>query len=83
MEDLDSIAHIRFSCAQIRLSTGGLEKKDGQVILDELSESFAIYSKLKRIDGIAYVGFFLGQVLAMTGYAKEAMDVLGKSAAAI
>ena len=82
MEDLDQIAHIRFSCAQIRLSISGLEQEDGQVILDELSESFTINSKLKRIDGIAYVGSLLGQVLAMVGYAKEAVDVLGQSAAA-
>jgi len=82
MEDLEHIAHIRFSCARIRLGTGGLEKEDGQVIMDELSESFAIYSKLKQIDGIAYVGWLLGRVLAMAGYAKDAMDVLGESAEA-
>lgn len=82
MEDVGQIAHIRFSCANIRLRTGRIEKEDGQVIMDELSESFAIYSKLKQIDGIAYVGSLFGGVLAMTGSAKEAMDVLGKSAAA-
>ena len=82
MQDTDSVAHVRFSCAQIRLNRGGLEAGEAHVIVDELAESFALWKKLQRVDGIAMAGFLLGQVLAGGGPAGEALAVLDESAAA-
>ncbi|MGE0680185.1 MAG: CHAT domain-containing protein [Candidatus Binatia bacterium] len=82
MQDLDSIAHIRFSCAQIRLSRRETWQSELQTIYEELAESFAIYQKIQRIDGIAVVGQLLGQILAMGGLRDEALTVLEQSARA-
>ena len=82
IKDLDGIAHIRFACAQLRLTRGGLKLGEAQTIYDELAESFAILQKLQRIDGIAVVGSMFGQILAMGGYPDEALTVLDQSAMA-
>ena len=82
MQDLDSIAHIRLSCAQIRLSRGGLQQGEGQVIYDELSESFRLFQRLQRVGGIAIAGALLGQILAAAGERGDATSVLDASAAA-
>ncbi len=82
MGDVDSIAHIRFSCAQIRLDRGGLTQGKAQTIADELAESFAIYQKIRRADGIANAGWLLGQVLAMGGYPEDGLTILDESAMA-
>ncbi|MEW5735218.1 MAG: CHAT domain-containing protein [Thermodesulfobacteriota bacterium] len=82
LQDMDGIANSRFSCAQIRLKRGGLEKGEAQVIYDELAESFAINQKIRRADGIAYSGFLLGQVLARGGHLEKGLEVLDVSAAA-
>jgi len=81
-QDMDSVAHVRFSCAQLRISRGGLQEGEGQVIFDELSEAFGLYQQLQRVDGIAVVGAVLGQMLAAAGATSEAATVLEKSAAA-
>jgi tetratricopeptide (TPR) repeat protein len=81
-KDVDSIAHIRFSCARIRLERGGLEQDEVQTILEELAESFVIYRKLQRTDGIAVVGELFGQVLSMVCHPDRALEVLDQSAAA-
>jgi tetratricopeptide (TPR) repeat protein len=80
--DIDSIAHIRFSCAQLRLGRDGLAQGEAQTIVDELAESFAINKKLQRADGIAFVGWLLGQVLAIAGHTEDALAVLDQSAIA-
>jgi hypothetical protein len=82
MQDLDLIAHIRFCCAQIRISRGGLQQGEGQVIQDELAESFMLFQQLQRVDGIAIAGALLGQVLAAAGARGDAISVLDVSAAA-
>ena len=82
VKDLDSIAHIRFLCAQLRIYRGGIESGELQTIYEELSESFGIYLKLQRVDGVAYSGMLLGQVLAVGGMTDEALQVLDQSAAA-
>jgi hypothetical protein len=82
IKDLDSIAHIRFSCAQIRLNRGGVERGEIQEIYEELAESFALFLKIQRLDGIAYAGMLLGQVLAIGGNSEEALKILDESAAA-
>ncbi len=81
-KDLESISHIRFSCAQLRLQRGGLEQGEIQTIYQELSESFAINLKFQRADAVAAVGNLLGQVLAEGGHSDEALKVLDQSAAA-
>jgi hypothetical protein len=78
-QDLDGIAHVRFSCARLRLTRGGMQQGEAQTICDELAESFAILHKLQRVDGIAVVGAMLGQILAMGGYRDEACTVLDQS----
>ncbi len=40
LKDIDLIAHIRFSCAQIRLHRGDHEHGGIQVLFEELSEAF-------------------------------------------
>ena len=80
--DVDLIAHVRFSCARMRLARGGLKQGEAQQIYDELAESFALLQQLQRVDGIAFAGSLLGQVLAWAGHREEALPVLEQSAAA-
>ena len=82
MQDLVSIAHIRFSCARIRLQLGGLESGEAQTIGDELAESFDILRRLGRVDGVGHVGAMYGQVLAMAGHTEQALAVLDSAAEA-
>ena len=82
IKDIDSIAHIRFSCAQLRLDHEGLKQENAQTIYNELMESFVIWQKLQRVDGIAAAGGLLGQVLAAVGQRDEAIAVLDTSAMA-
>ena len=82
MQDIEAIAHIRFSCAQIRLSRGDHEKGDIQTIFDELNEAFEISLKLQRPDFIGATGNLLGQVFALGGHPDEAVSVLATAAAA-
>ena len=80
--DIDSIAHIRVSCAEIHLKRGDHERGGIQTIYDELSEAYALSLKLQRPDFIGWTGSLLGQVLAMGGYRDEALEVLATAAAA-
>jgi hypothetical protein len=82
MHDIDSVAHIRYKCAMIRIERGGLEHGEAQTVYDELAESFAISMKIGRVDYIAPVGAALGQVLMMGGYFDDAIPVLEAAAAA-
>jgi tetratricopeptide (TPR) repeat protein len=82
MQDQHSLAHIRLCCAQIRLSRGGLQQGEGQLIYDELAESFMLFQRLQRVDGLALAGALLGQVLAAAGAQGDATSVLEVSAAA-
>ena len=70
------LAQIYFSCARIRLSKGDLEKGEFQTIYEELAKSFGINQKLQRIDGIAYSGLYLGNVLRLAGETEDACKVL-------
>jgi tetratricopeptide (TPR) repeat protein len=79
MGDIDSVAHIRYACATIRLQRGGLEGGEAQVITDELAESFAISVKLGRADFIVAVGFYFAQILAVGGHFEEALEVLDRA----
>lgn len=82
IQDVGGIAYVRYACARIRLERGGLQGDEGQTIIDELAESFTLFRKLQRVDGIAVVGSLLGQVLAAVGLRDEALTVLDYAAAA-
>ena len=82
IKDKENIAHIRFACAKIRLDTGGLEKGDAQIIVDELMESFSICKQIQRTDGIAMVGNLLGQIMAKRGHPNDALTILDQSGTA-
>ncbi len=81
-QDIDSLAHIRLCCAEIRLKRGGLAQGEAQVIYDELDESFSLFTRLGRPDGIAAAGHLLAQILAMAGHPEQALEVLDASIAA-
>ena len=83
MDDIESVAHIRLSCAQIRLRRGDHEKGDIQTIFDELSEAFQISLKLQRPDFIGTAGTLLGQILALGGHSNEAVEVIETAAVAL
>ncbi len=84
IRDIDSIGHIRASCAQIRLSRGDHEKsQEGlQTIFEELQEAFTIYKQLQKPDGIGAVGFLYSQVLAMGGLRDKALEVIADARSA-
>ena len=82
MGDIDSIAHVKFSRAAIRLERGGWEKGEAQTILTELAESFSIAQRMKRADFIAGIGAQFGQVLVMAGEPNQGLAVLGEAAGA-
>ena len=82
MKDSDMIAHIRFSCAALRLRRRGLEQGEAETIIQELSESFMLNMKLQRVEGVAVVGFLLGRLLAPYDHVDETLWILDQSAAA-
>ena len=82
MGDIDSIAHVKFCCAEIRLERGGWEKGEAHTIVAELAESFSIAQRIGRADAIAGIGAKFGQVLVMAGEPSEALDVLEQAAGA-
>ena len=79
---IDSIAHIKFKSATIKLERGGWEKGEAQTIVDELAESFSIAKQMQRANGIAAIGAQFGQVLAMAGQPSEALAVFEIAASA-
>ncbi|MEO0760355.1 MAG: AAA family ATPase [Pseudomonadota bacterium] len=82
MRDLGEVAHIRFSCAEIRLRRGDHQRGEIQTIHDELAEAYAIACHLKRPDAIGGIGALHAQVLAMGGLFDEAIEVLHTAIAA-
>jgi tetratricopeptide (TPR) repeat protein len=83
MGDAEIIAHIKFSCAGIRLQRGGWAKGEAQTILNELSESFTIARKLGLTDFIGGVAILYGQALAGMGRLDEGLAVLEEAAGAL
>jgi phosphopentomutase len=82
MADIDSVAHIKFNCATIRLERGGWEKGEAEAIVAELAESFTIARKIGRTDFIAGIGVPYGRVLAAGGHPDDALAVLDEAAGA-
>lgn len=82
LQDSDSIAHVRFRCASIRLARGGWEAGEAQTIHDELAESYSISLRLGCAGGIATVGTLYGQMLAGCGETEDGLLALEASATA-
>jgi hypothetical protein len=74
--DLDGIAATDWALAQIDLA-----REDHEAALPRLIESFQIFGRLQRPDGIATVGQTLGQLLVDAGQADPARRVLGDTRA--
>ncbi len=82
MGDLDSLVHIRFSCACLRLERGDHQADGLQTIATELAEAWNGANRLRRPDAIGAIGALFGQVLAMGGLHDEAVQVLETATAA-
>lgn len=80
--DINSLAHIRYSIASVRLQRGEHESGGMQRIHDDLVAAFAISRQGDRLDGIGWAGQLLAQVLAMGGERAEVQDVLTLAEAA-
>jgi hypothetical protein len=78
--DIDSIAHIRFSSASIRLQRGGWGNGEAQTILNELEESFRTAQQIGRADFIGHIGEQFGRVLVLAGRQNEGVAVLEEAA---
>ncbi|WP_299298810.1 hypothetical protein, partial [uncultured Tateyamaria sp.] len=82
MGDLDSIVHIKFSCAKIRLERSDHESSEFQTIVEELDEAFRGAMQLQRSDAIGAIGVLLAQILAAGGaksLAHRVLDVTAQS----
>ena len=82
LRDADSIAHIRYSCALIRLKKGVKDTSTLNTILDELREAYAISRQIRRADFVAAIGQRLGDLLIQSGQAEPAIDILNEAARA-
>lgn len=80
MQDAESIAHIQFSRAQIRLARNEHEGPGIQTIYEELAEAFGAALKIQRPDAIGPIGSLLGQILAAGGQRDQARQVLEAAA---
>ena len=74
LRDIDSKAAALWDLAQIEL-----QRESGQTAFYYLTESYAINLKLGRLDGICFVGLFLGQLLCGAGNTEEGLDILKRS----
>jgi tetratricopeptide (TPR) repeat protein len=76
MSNIESIAHIKYSTAVIRLQRGDHNTGGIRQIQEDLSEAFEISLKLGRPDFIGGIGSLFAQILAMGGQKTEALKVL-------
>ncbi|MEQ5869124.1 CHAT domain-containing protein [Sagittula sp. NFXS13] len=77
---LDSLVHIRFSCARLRLDRGDHQREGLQTIAGELAEAWAGANQLGRPDAIGAIGSLFGQVLAGSGLPDQGIAVLTDAA---
>ena len=80
--DTDLLAATHYRCAMIRLGRGDLDQEQLKLVFEELTESFGLFKKSRRVDGVAIVGAQLGQLLAAGGLVEEAESILEESATA-
>ena len=79
--DQDGIAGASFDIGQIQLGRA-VEHSDAEVFglaFEALSESYGIFLKIGRLDGICFVGLALGRAFAMAGQPDEAREILQRS----
>jgi tetratricopeptide (TPR) repeat protein len=67
-------ANSLWSIAQIEIQQG--KHQEG---FQHLAESYAIYLKLGRLDGICVVGLDLGWLLCAAGQREKGLDILARS----
>lgn len=82
MGDIDSVAHIKFSMARIRLARDAQDSDAPRAIAEELAEAYGISRKLGRPEAIGHIGMLYGQVLAKVGRKDEALEALAEAEAA-
>ena len=71
---LDGIAATLFDIAQI-----DLQRQSYQEAFEHLSESYEILIKIGRLDGIAFVGMDLGNLLCKAGHKDQGLEILHRS----
>jgi hypothetical protein len=76
LQDIDSLAHIRFCMAFIRLKRGDAAHAGLQQIYEELQESFEYSIKLGRPDFIGPVRALLAQVMRDAGRHAEQISAV-------
>ncbi|SIT20375.1 CHAT domain-containing protein [Insolitispirillum peregrinum] len=74
--DRDSLSHIRFCCARLRLQRGDQQRGEMAIIRAELAEAWEGALYLQRPDFISAIGALWGQVLAFTGHPNDGITVL-------
>ena len=82
LDDIDSLAHVLYSRASIRLQRGDHERGGLQEIYEDLAEAFESGCKLGRPDAISGIGWLLAQVLTLGGLRDKALSVLNEVEAA-
>ncbi|MBF0293944.1 MAG: hypothetical protein HQL96_02055 [Magnetococcales bacterium] len=76
MGDIESMAHILFSMALIKLQKGIDSLETQQGVMAELSKAWELAYRLGRADFIGFIGMTYGNLLAQTGQHAEARRVL-------
>lgn len=82
LDDLAGLAHIKFSCAQLRLQRGDHRQGAAQAIFEELADAYSIAKKLGQADGVGSIGLLLAQMLALGGEREAALRVTNEAEAA-
>ncbi|MBF0584800.1 MAG: tetratricopeptide repeat protein [Magnetococcales bacterium] len=77
--DPASHASALFALAHSRLEKGSMDPGDLNLVLDQLTQSFAIVTRIGQTKGIAAVGLLLGEILVRLGQPQEALTVLQQS----
>jgi len=72
--DIDSKAATLWDLAQIEV-----KRKSVQTASDYLTESYGLFLKLDRLDGICFVGLLLGPLLCGDGNTEEGLNILQRS----
>ncbi|MGL4406850.1 MAG: tetratricopeptide repeat protein, partial [Zoogloea sp.] len=84
MQDLDSLAHIRFSMAVVRWMRGDLEqdKEAIRTIFLEMEEAYRLVTQLGRVEAVGSIGIFWAQILDLADKCQAAHQVLNEAEAA-
>lgn len=81
-EDENTLAHVKFSIAQLRLQRGDHRQGAAQAIFEELADAYSIVKKLGQADGVGSIGLLLAQMLALGGEREAALRVTTEAEAA-